>query len=55
MDWLKRDVRSLGFLGKNSRCGDFVETCVRMALPGEPLLGPLGANPFWARNWLLFG
>ncbi|MEO7381482.1 MAG: TIGR02594 family protein, partial [Paracoccaceae bacterium] len=26
-----------------------------MALPDEPLLGALGANPYWARNWLLFG
>jgi hypothetical protein len=26
-----------------------------MALPDEPLLGALGTNPYWARNWLLFG
>ena len=26
-----------------------------MALPDEALLGALGANPYWARNWLLFG
>ena len=32
-----------------------METCLRMALPDEPLLGALGANPYWARNWLLFG
>ena len=25
------------------------------ALPDEPLLGALGTNPYWARNWLLFG
>jgi uncharacterized protein (TIGR02594 family) len=55
MDWLKRDGRSLGDPGKNPWCGDFVETCIRMALPDEPLLGALGANPYWARNWLLFG
>ena len=55
MDWLKRDGRSLGGPGKNPWCGDFVETCIRMALPDEPLLGALGANPYWARNWLLFG
>ena len=24
-------------------------------LPDELLLGALGANPYWARNWLLFG
>ena len=40
---------------KNPWCGDFVETCIRMALPDEPLLGALGTNPYWARNWLLFG
>ena len=26
-----------------------------MGLPEEPLLGALGTNPYWARNWLLFG
>ena len=55
MDWLKRDGRSLGDPGKNLWCGDFVETCMRMGLPDEPLLGALGTNPYWARNWLLFG
>lgn len=55
MDWLKRDSRSLGDPSKNPWCGDFVETCIRMGLPDEPLLGALGANPYWARNWLLFG
>jgi uncharacterized protein (TIGR02594 family) len=55
MDWLKRDGRSLGDPSKNPWCGDFVETCIRMGLPDEPLLGALGSNPYWARNWLLFG
>jgi uncharacterized protein (TIGR02594 family) len=55
MDWLKRDGRSLGDPSKNPWCGDFVETCIRMGLPHEPLLGALGTNPYWARNWLLFG
>jgi len=55
MDWLKRDGRSLGDPGKNPWCGDLVETCIRMGLPNEPLLGALGTNPYWARNWLLFG
>ena len=55
MEWLKRDGRSLGDPSKSPWCGDFVETCIRMALPDEPLLGALGANPYWARNWLLFG
>jgi len=55
MDWLKRDGRSLGDPSKTPWCGDFVETCIRVALPREPLLGALGTNPYWARNWLLFG
>ena len=55
MDWLKRDGRSLGDPSKNPWCGDFVETCIRMGLPNEPLLGALSTNPYWARNWLLFG
>lgn len=55
MDWLKRDGRSLGDPSKNPWCGDFVETCIRVALPDEPLLGALGTNPYWARNWMLFG
>lgn len=55
MDWLKRDGRSLGDPCKTPGCGDFVETCIRMALPDEPLLGAVGTNPYWARNWLLFG
>jgi uncharacterized protein (TIGR02594 family) len=55
MDWLKRDGRSLGDPSKNPWCGDFVETCIRVALPDEPLLGALGTNPYWARHWSLFG
>ena len=26
-----------------------------LALPNEPLVGALGANPYWARNWALLG
>ena len=55
MDWLKRDGRSLGDPSKTPWCGDFVETCLRVTLPDEPLLGALGSNPYRARNWLLFG
>ena len=50
MDWLKRDGRSLGDPAKNPWCGDFVETCIRMGLPDERLLGALGTNPYWART-----
>ena len=55
MDWLKRDGLTLGDPSRNPWCGDFVETCIRMGLPDEPLLGALGTNPYWARNWMLFG
>jgi uncharacterized protein (TIGR02594 family) len=55
MAWLKRDGRSLGDPAKNPWCGDFLETCIRVALPDEPLLRALGSNPYWARNWLRFG
>ena len=55
MDWLKRDGRSLGDPAKNPWCGDFVETCIRIAMPDAPLFGALGSNPYWARNWLQFG
>jgi uncharacterized protein (TIGR02594 family) len=55
MDWLMRDGRGLGDSSENPWCGDFVETCIRMGLPDEPPLGALGTNPYWARNWLLFG
>ena len=55
IDWLRRDGRSLGDPSRKPWCGDFVETCIRMGLPDEPLLGPLGLNPYCARNWLLFG
>lgn len=55
MTWLLRDGRTLGDPSKNPWCGDFVETCIRVGLPAEPLLGALGKNPYWARNWLLFG
>ncbi len=55
MDWLRRDGRSLGDPSRNPWCGDFVETCIRVSLPDELLLGALGTNPYWARNWLLFG
>jgi uncharacterized protein (TIGR02594 family) len=36
-------------------CGDFVETCFVHGLPGEPFPGLVGDNPFFARNWRVFG
>ena len=54
-DLQKRDGRSLGDPSKKPRRVDLVETCIRMGLPVEPLLGALGTAPYWARNWLPFG
>jgi uncharacterized protein (TIGR02594 family) len=53
--WLRSDGRTLGDPQALPWCGDYVETAIRLALPGEPLPGALGQNPYWARNWLLFG
>jgi hypothetical protein len=44
MNWLKRGGRSLGDPSKNPWCGDFVETCIRIGLPDEPLFGALGVQ-----------
>ncbi len=57
--WLRRflgsDGRALGDPAKLPWCGDFVETCIRLELSNEPFPGALGQNPYWARNWVLFG
>lgn len=53
--WLGSDGRALGDPARNPWCGDFVETCIRLALPAEPFPGELGRNPYWARNWAGFG
>lgn len=53
--WLRSDGKTLGDPAKLPWCGDFVETCLRLALPGEEFPGPLGENPYWARNWLRLG
>ena len=53
--WLKSDNKTLGNPGVLPWCGDAVETAIRLALPDEPLVGALGANPYWARNWVGFG
>lgn len=55
MRWLASDGRTLGDPEKLPWCADFVETCIRLALPTEPFRGPLAENPYWARNWLRFG
>lgn len=55
MRWLASDGRTLGDPEKLPWCADFVETCIRLALPTEPFRGLLAENPYWARNWLRFG
>lgn len=55
MAWLRRDGKTLGDPSKLPWCGDFVQTCIRLALPSEPFPGALGQNPYWARNWALLG
>lgn len=49
--FLASDGRTLGDPARSPWCGDFVETCLRIALPDEPQ----PANPYLARNWLRFG
>ncbi len=56
MDWLKRDGRSLGrSVARTRGAGISWKPASAWRLPDEPLLGALGTNPYWARNWLLFG
>lgn len=49
--FLKSDGHALGDPAKLPWCGDFVETCIAVSLPREPMI----ANPYWALNWLKFG
>ena len=49
--FLKSDGKTLGDPAKNPWCGDFVETCIAVTVPGESL----PKNPYLARNWLRFG
>lgn len=53
--WLKSDGKTLGDPSRLPWCGDFVETCIRLALPAEAFTGSLADNPYWARNWLRLG
>lgn len=53
--WLKSDGKTLGDPAKLPWCGDFVETCLRLALPGEVFSGALKDNPYWALNWAGLG
>ena len=50
-EFLVSDRHTLGDPAELPWCGDFVETCIAVTLPREPL----PANPYLARNWLKFG
>lgn len=49
--FLKSNGHVLGDPSKLPWCGDFVETCIVVSLPREPMI----ANPYWALNSLKFG
>lgn len=49
--FLKSDGKTLGDPAQLPWCGDFVETCVAVALPNVAI----PSNPYLARNWLKFG
>ncbi|HLP67938.1 MAG TPA: peptidoglycan-binding protein [Rhizobium sp.] len=50
-EFLKSDGGTIGDPAKIPWCGDFVQTCIAIAMPDEPL----PANPYAAINWLKFG
>lgn len=54
-NWLRSDGSSVGDPSKIPWCGDFVETSIKISLPNEKFEGKLLENPYWARNWALFG
>ncbi len=49
--FLKSDGPTLGDPAKLPWCGDFVETCIALALSAEPMV----TNPYYALNWAKFG
>lgn len=53
--FLASDGHALGDPAKLPWCGDFVETCIKTALPREVFEGTLGLNPYFARNWRELG
>jgi uncharacterized protein (TIGR02594 family) len=54
-EWLRSDGSSVGDPSKLPWCADFVQTAIRLSLPGEPFTGKVKQNPFYALNWLDFG
>jgi uncharacterized protein (TIGR02594 family) len=53
--WLRSDGKTLGDPSKFPWCGDFVETALKLGVPGLQLSAKLKENPYWARNWATFG
>lgn len=49
--FLKTDGKTAGDPALVPWCGDYVQTCIAVTLPDEPLL----QNPYAAINWLTFG
>ena len=49
--WLRSDGATVGDPAGIAWCGDAVETAVKRGLPKEVI----PKNPYWARNWALFG
>jgi len=49
--FLSSDGATLGDPAKLPWCGDFVQTCFKIGLKGEPI----PELPYWARSWLNFG
>lgn len=53
--WLRSDGPTLGDPAALPWCGDYCETAIKNSLPSEPFTGALRENPYWARNWQIFG
>lgn len=49
--FLRSDGGSVGDPSKNPWCADFVQTCIALSMPDEPL----PTNPYLSLNWLKFG
>lgn len=49
--WLRSGGGTVGDPARVPWCGDFVETCIALGLPNEPL----PANPYLAASWALWG
>ncbi|REG45849.1 TIGR02594 family protein [Paracoccus versutus] len=49
--FLVADGRTLGDPSRNLWCGDFVQTCIAIAIPEAPV----PVNPYASREWMKFG